>query len=272
MTTPVSRNNPKIKQIRQLVAQRKEREATGLFAVEGIHHVGEAIEARAHVEYICYSPDLLSSEFALRLINDQASIGIPCLAVDGATFGSLAGKENPQGILAVVHQPRRALDDLTPENFRWGVALVAPQDPGNIGTILRTIDAVGAGGLLLLDDPAAGQFCADPFHPSAVRASMGAIFWYPLVAAKFSDFVTWARTRRYKIYGTSAHANQDYQTIERFERPLVLLMGSEREGLTPFQSAVCDEVLGIPMRGRVSSLNLAVATGLMAYTIANKLG
>ncbi len=255
-----------------MVAQRKEREATGLFAVEGIHHIGEAIEARVPVEYICYAPDLLSSDFALRLIDEQAKIGIPCLAVDSATFHSLAGKENPQGIIAVVHQPRRALGDLIPETFKWGVALVAPQDPGNIGTILRSIDAVGASGLLLLDDPATGQFCADPYHPSAVRASMGAIFWHPLVMAKFSEFVPWAKNQHYKIYGTSAHASQDYQAVERFERPLVLLMGSEREGLTPFQSAVCDVVLGIPMHGRVSSLNLAVATGVMVYTIANKLG
>jgi TrmH family RNA methyltransferase len=267
MATLVSRNNPKIRQFRQLMAQRKERDASGLFAVEGIRHVGEAIEARSRVAYIFYAPELLTSDFALRLIDEQARSGIPCLAVDAETFTSLAEKEHPQGILAAVHQPRLALSDLTPQNFKWGIALVAPQDPGNIGTILRTVDAVGAGGLLLLDDPSSGQYCADPYHPSAVRASMGAIFWYPLVEAKFSEFVTWAKRQHYKIYGTSAHANQDYRKIERFEQPLVLLMGSEREGLTPFQSAVCDVVLGIPMHGRVSSLNLAVAAGIMLYHI-----
>ncbi len=272
MTKPVSRNNPKIKQIHQLMALRKEREATGLFAVEGIHPVGEAIEAHSRVEYICYAPELLSSDFAQRLIDEQAGLGVPCLPVDADTFSSLAGKENPQGIIAVVRQPHRKLKDLTSDNFKWGVALVAPQDPGNIGTILRTIDAVGASGLLLLDDPAAGQYCADPYHPSAVRASMGTIFWHPLVGAKFSEFVQWTRNQHYKIYGTSAHANQDYRTIEKFEQPLILLMGSEREGLTPFQSAVCNVVLGMPMRGRVSSLNLAIATGVMLYKIADKLG
>ncbi len=272
MTTLVSRNNPKIKQIRQLVAQRKERADSGLFAVEGIHHVGEAIEARSRLEYLCYAPDLLTSDFARALVDEQLKLGIPCLAVDADTFTGLSGKENPQGIIVIVHQPHRELADLNAQNFRWGIGLVAPQDPGNIGTILRTIDAVGASGLLLLDDPAAGQYCADPYHPSSVRASMGAIFWHPLVEAKFSDFVQWAKGQPYKIYGTSAHANQDYRTVEQFEKPLILLMGSEREGLTPFQSAVCDVVLGMPMRGRVSSLNLAIATGVMLYTIADKLG
>jgi len=271
MTTLTSRNNPKIKKIRQLLAHRKEREAAGLFAVEGIHHVGEAIEAHARIEYLCYAPDLLNSEFALQLIREQEQHEIPCLVVDAATFTNLAGKENPQGIIAVVHQSTQKLSDLSPETFKWGVALLAPQDPGNIGTILRSIDAVGAGGLLLLDDPANGQFCADPYHPSTVRASMGAIFWYPLVWAKFSEFVQWAKYNRYKIYGTSAHANQDYRQVEGFKQPLILLMGSEREGLTPFQSAVCDVMLKIPMRGRVSSLNLAVATGVMLHTMADKL-
>jgi len=176
MTTLISRNNPKIKQVRQLLAHRKERDATGFFAVEGIHHVGEAIEAHARVEYLCYAPDLLTSDFAHQLIHDQEQQGIPCLAVDGETFTSLAMKENPQGIIAIVHQFTRKLIDLTTDTLKWGVALVAPQDPGNIGTILRTIDAVGASGLLLLDDPANDQFCADPYHPSAVRVSIGTIF------------------------------------------------------------------------------------------------
>jgi len=272
MTPLVSRSNPKIKQVRLLLAQRKERQATGLFVVEGIHPVGEAITARAKVEYLCYAPDLLGSEFAKRLVQEQEQQGIQCLAIDGDTFTSLSGKENPQGILAVAHQARYKLSDLTPQTFTWGVACVAPQDPGNIGTILRTIDAVGAGGLLLLDDPSNHQFCADPYHPNAVRASMGAIFWYPVVHVLYTEFVSWAKQQHYSIYGTSAHARQDYRELQQFTPPLILLMGSEREGLTAAQSAACDVMLRIPMRGRSSSLNLAVATGVMLFSIANKLG
>jgi TrmH family RNA methyltransferase len=271
MTTLTSRNNPKIKQIRQLLGQRKERDSTGLFVVEGIRHVGEAFAAHASVDYICYAPDLLTSFFANQLIHDQSQLGIPCFAVDGDTFISLAGKDNPQGIIAVIHQPHLQLDAFSPKNFPWGVALVAPQDPGNIGTILRTIDAVGASGLLLLDDPASNQYRTDPYHPSSVRASMGSIFWYPLISATFSDFLHWVKTNGYKIYGSSAHATQDYRQVERFDQPLILLMGSEREGLTPSQYDVCDVMLRIPMQGRVTSLNLAIATGVMLYSISDKM-
>lgn len=270
MTTLTSRNNPKIKQIRQLLGQRKERDATGFFVVEGIRHVGEAIAAHTHVDYICYAPDLLTSDFAHQLIEEQSQLGIPCFAVDGETFSSLAGKDNPQGIIAVVQRPHLTLGTLSPRNFSWGVALVAPQDPGNIGTILRTIDAVSASGLILLDDPAYEQYSADPYHPSSVRASMGSIFWYPLISATFSEFLPWVKASGYKIYGTSTHATQDYRYVEHFARPFILLMGSEREGLTPSQSTVCDVMLRIPMQGRVTSLNLAIATGVMLYSISEK--
>lgn len=271
MTTLTSRNNPKIKQIRQLINRRKERDASGLFVVEGIRHVGEALAANARVEYLCYAPDLLKSDFALQLIHEQSQMGTPCLAVAGDTFSSLADKENPQGLIAVVQQPDLQLDELSAGNIPFGVALVAPQDPGNIGTILRTIDAAGASGLLILDDPAHNQYSSDAYHPSSVRASMGAIFWHPLVKASFSDFLRWEKDNAYKVYGTSAHARQDYRQVDRFTQPLILLMGSEREGLTATQLEACEVMLNIPMKGRVTSLNLAIATGILLYSIFDKL-
>ena len=270
MTTLISRNNPRIKQIRKLLSYRKQRDSSQLFVVEGIRHVGEAITANASMEYICYAPGLLTSDFAQQLIDKQSQSGIPCLAVDNDVFKYFSGKENPQGILAVIHQPEYKIDRFNPQNFTWGVALVAPQDPGNIGTILRTIDAVGASGLLLIDDPDNNQFCADPFHPSSVRASMGSNFWHPLVSTTFAEFKDWGKGYGYTIYGTSAHANLDYRQVEKFSPPLVLLMGSEREGLTATQSAICDLMLKMPMKGHVTSLNLAVATGVMLYTILEK--
>jgi len=270
MTTLLSPSNPKIKQIHHLLHQRKQRDATRLFVVEGIRHVGEACEAQAKVVYICYAPEMLTSDFAKQLIQEQAEGGTPCLAVSNEIFSSLASKENPQGILAVVHQPQIQLDDISAESFRLGVGLVAPQDPGNIGSILRTIDAVGASGLFVLDDPPHNQFSADPYHPSSVRASMGAIFWYPMITADFQRFVQWARAHAYHILGTSAHASLDYRSVEKYEMPMILMMGSEREGLTATQSAACDQLLRIPMHGRVTSLNLAVATGIMLYAIKHR--
>lgn len=264
METITSRQNPKIKQVRSL-RERVHREASGLFLVEGIRHVGEAAQAGAVIQAIFYAPERLTSLYALELIQSQAARGVPCHATAAAVFESLAEKENPQGILAVVRQPDNRLADLSPENFGWGVALVSPQDPGNVGAILRTIDAVGASGLLLLEKG------VDPYHPIAVRASMGSIFWHPLVAASLPDFTQWVRRHGYTVYGTSAHGSHDYRQVVAYQRPLILLMGSEREGLTADQAAICQAVIRLPMNGRATSLNLAVAAGVMLYSILDKL-
>lgn len=271
MTNLTSRSNPRIKQIHQLLRQRKARDSSALFVAEGIRHVGEACAAGAGVEYIVHAPQTLTSDFARQLVHEQAQKGIPCLEVSEDVFRDLASKDNPQGIMAVVRQSRLVLEDLSVTSFQWGVALVAPQDPGNIGSILRTIDAVGASGLILLDDADSSQYSADPFHPSSVRASMGAIFWYPVVSTTFIRFTQWVQANGFHVYGTSSHSSVDYLQVEKYECPLILLMGSEREGLTRDQASVCDQMLRIPMRGRVTSLNLAIATGVMLYSILGKL-
>lgn len=263
MTIITSRSNPKVKQVRAL-RQRKARQETGLFLVEGIRHVGEAVEAGVEIEYICYAPDLLESEYARNLVEQQCAKGVTCYAASSEVFASLAEKENPQGILAVVHQQRTALEQLHPGNFPWGVALVAPQDPGNLGTILRTLDAVGASGLLLLESS------VDPYHPSAVRASMGTLFWYPIVEATFAAFAHWVKRSAYHLYGTSTHGSSDYREIDTYRRPRILLMGSERAGLTPEQAAVCEQLVRLPMLGHATSLNLGVATGVMLYAMLAK--
>lgn len=252
-----SRTNPKIKQARAL-RQRKEREASGLFLVEGIHHVGEAVEAGATVEYVCYAPDLLASAFANDLITRASARNIPLYPTSAKVFESLAEKDNPAGLIAVARKPTHNLQLLITNNSSWYIALVSPQDPGNIGAILRTIDAVGANGLLLLDGG------ADPFHPNAVRASMGAIFRVPVVSATFGEFRAWAKEQGLNITGTSARARADYRTAE-YKRPLSLLLGSEQKGLSPEQAAACSQMIRLPMQGKVSSLNLAVAAGVMLY-------
>ncbi len=258
-----SRTNPKIKQARAL-RQSKERQASGVFLVEGIRPVGEAVEAGAPIESVFYSPDLLTSAYARDLVAQQIAQKIPCYPTSPGVFAALAEKENPQGLLAVVRMRPASLIELSPENFPWGVALVSPQDPGNIGAILRTVDAAGASGLLLLEGG------ADPYHPQAVRASMGAIFWHPLVQASFADFAAWAKQGEYAILGASAHAEKDYREAERHLRPLILLLGSEQKGLSAEQMAVCTQVVSLPMRGRVTSLNLAVAAGVMLYRMTEE--
>lgn len=255
-----SRNNAKIKQVRAL-RQLKARRESRLFLVEGIRHVGEAVEAGASLDSIIYSPKRLESKFGLQLVERQEKRGIPCIAVSGEIFDGLVERENPQGILAVVRQPLHLMRDYSPDNLPWGVALVASQDPGNLGAILRTMDAVGANGLLLLDAS------VDPYHPSAVRASMGTLFWHPVINTTFAEFSSWARQYEYHIYGTSAHGSTDYQQVGGYKFPRILLMGSEREGLSPEQAAVCEILIRLPMRGHATSLNLAVATGVMLYAM-----
>ncbi len=258
-----SRANPKIKQARAL-RQRNERNASGLFLVEGIHPVAEAIEAGAAVEYLCYAPGLLTSEFARELIARESARGLACVAVSNEVFASVAEKENPTGILAVARKSNFELSNLQPETFNWGVALVSPQDPGNVGSILRSIDGAGASGLILLDGG------ADAYHPNAVRASMGALFWKPVVSAAFGEFVDWTKKRNYRLVGASAHAAVDYREAN-YARPLILLLGSEQKGLSPEQRAACDQTVRVPMEGRVSSLNLAVAAGVLLYALSEKM-
>lgn len=251
-----SPSNPLIKQARAL-RQRKARQESGLFLVEGILHVGEAAEAGWDIESLFYCPERLRSDFGRELVERLMAKNIRCAQVSEAAFESFAEKENPQGIAALVRQKHLTLDDLPP--FSLVAALVAPQDPGNIGSILRTIDAAGADGLLLLEGG------ADPYQPACVRASMGTIFWKPFVQTDFEAFAHWSKAGGFRVIGTSAHATARLVDIKLDENPTSLLLGSEQKGLSPEQAALCDDLLSLPMRGRASSLNLAVAAGIFLY-------
>ena len=270
-----SLTNPLIKKTRSL-RQRKARAETGLFLAEGLHHVGEALEAGWEIDLILYSPDVLTSDFARDLISRVASAAQPggvmppvhnatgmspvVQPVSVTVMESLADKENPQGILAVVHQKLTRLDEI--ESIRIGAAVVSPQDPGNIGTILRTLDAVGADALFLLDGG------VDPYHPTSVRASMGTIFWKPIVQTSFDECMDWSRRGGYQRIATSAHATQNYHEL-RPHAPWILVLGSEQKGLSMEYLKACDVNVSLPMRGRASSLNLAVAAGILLYQFAS---
>ena len=252
--------NPHIKQARAL-RQRKARIESGLFLVEGIHHVGEAIEVGWDVDSILYSPELLTSTYAKKLLKDASRHSLKLQSVSTQVMESIADKDNPQGILAIVRQKKTRLDEL--DSVQHAVALVSPQDPGNVGTILRSMDAVGADALFLLDGG------VEPYHPTAVRASMGTMFWKPIVQVLFDEFIPWTRNHHIQLIGTSAQGDVDYHTLVPHS-PWILVLGSEQKGLSPEQTAVCDVTVALPMRGRVSSLNLAVAAGVLLYEYAEK--
>ena len=249
-----SLSNPLVKQVRSL-RQKKARQESGSFLVEGIHHVGEALEAKWDVESVLYAPELLTSHFARDLVD---RLGDKPQAVSPQVMESLADKENPQGILAIVRQKETRFSEI--ESKKTFVALVSPQDPGNVGTILRTMDAVGVDALLLLDGG------VDVYHPTVVRSSMGTIFWKPIIHAAFNDFAFWARTKKVQLIGTSAHADVDYHTLVP-QSPWVLVLGNEQKGLSLEQTKTCDVTVSLPMKGRVSSLNLSVAAGILLYAL-----
>ncbi|MCX6082469.1 MAG: RNA methyltransferase [Chloroflexi bacterium] len=253
-----SPSNPLIKLARGL-HQKKVRDEFGLFLVEGILHVSEAAEAGWDFNALFYCPGRLKSEYGRQFVETQINKGVRCIQVSENAFESFAEKENPQGLAALIRQKPRFIEDIS--SLKFGVAIVTPQDPGNVGTILRNIDAVGADALLLLDGG------VEPYNPSSVRASMGAIFWKPFYMASFVEFSEWAKKGGIRIIGTSAHAALDYKKIKLDDRPTILLLGSEQKGLLPEQLGVCDDLVSIKMRGRASSLNLAVAAGILLYAL-----
>ena len=252
-----SPRNPRIMQIRKL-ATRKERSRSGLFFAEGIRLVAEAIRSGSEIASLIVAPELLTSDFAHDLLARQVGPDVPRLEVTAVVMQSLSARQHPQGLAAVVHQRWHSLTTVRPGDELCWVALDAPQDPGNVGTILRTLDAVGGAGLILLGD------ATDPYHPAAVRASMGAICTQRLVRTTFADLCAWKQAHGYRLVGTAVTATRTYDAVS-YAAPLILLMGSEREGLSAAQAAACDDLLRLPMVGRVDSLNLAVSTGVVLY-------
>ncbi|HRN49896.1 MAG TPA: RNA methyltransferase [Anaerolineales bacterium] len=259
MDAITSRSNPKVKLARSL-HERKARQQSGQYIIEGVFHIGAALDAGAAVALVLHCPSLLRGEFAQTLPGRLQQAGVEVLEVSADVMASLSEKDNPQGIIAVAQQHTTPLAVLSPQAEAVFLAAVAPQDPGNLGTLLRTLDAVGGNGLLLLEGG------TDPWHPQAVRAGMGAHFSIPIMQASFADFATWAAAQGVSVYGSSAKATLDYRKVA-YKPPCALLLGSEREGLSPEQLAACQQVVSLPMRGRVTSLNLSVAAGIWLYQV-----
>lgn len=175
----------------------------------------------------------------------------------------LSGKDNPQTVLGVYPIWSTAIDAIDRHRADLWIVAQALRDPGNLGTILRTGDAVGAGGLILIDDS------ADPFSFEAVRASMGALFTQNIATATWPEFVAWLRGGTGKLVGTSLAASEDYQAL-RYGKPCFLLVGNESQGLPAEYEEECDQLVKIPMLGKADSLNAAVATAVMAYEVINQ--
>ncbi len=258
--TITSTANPLIKRIRSL-EQRKQREAQQAFFVEGIRPVWQAVESRAGVEVLVVAPELLTSEAARSMIDRQREAGMPVAAVSRHVFESVAEREHPSGLGAIVHATYRALPQFTVAADSLFVAIEHAGNPGNVGAILRTVDAVGGRGVILIGDS------ADPFHPTAVKASMGAVFTVPVArVATLSDLLAWSRSNGLTVVTTSSRAPLAYWSVT-YPRPALFVFGSEGEGLSDQEWQQGNLAVSIPMRGSADSLNLAVSVGVLLYEV-----
>jgi len=257
-----STSNEQIKDIRKL-REKKYRQESGTFYVEGIRLVREAMIFPERIKTLILAPELLQSSAAEDAVSEVNKLGVPILEVSKSVFESIGLKENPVGLAAVVKENWHLLNSIRTDKMGLWVGLDSVADPGNLGTIMRTMDAVGAKGLILIDD------CTDPYDPSAVRASMGALFDIQLVKTTTDQLVPWISSHQVSTFGTSDSASIDYQKVD-YPENMLLLMGSERQGLHPGLSSHVDQMVAIPMAGKSDSLNLAVATAVTLYEIFNQ--
>jgi RNA methyltransferase, TrmH family len=249
--------NPVVKRMR-LLGDRKHRRRESAFVVEGIQPVWQAVEAGANVEVLVVAPALLGSR-AAELVAGQEAAGTRVARVTGELFARLSARDGPSGLAAIVRARVPGLAGLPVTPDAVFVALHEVGNPGNLGTIIRTADAAGAAGVVLVG-PA-----ADPFDPAAVKASMGALFAVPVArAADPTEFFAWAAGSGVSVITTSAKAERSFWEAG-YPRPLALLLGAEGAGLPEDVLAAGDVQVRIPMTGTAESLNLAVAAGLLLY-------
>ena len=252
-----SLSNPTVKAVRAL-HMRKARDESGQFLAEGLKIVTEAVELGHAPRILLYGAEAAAHPLLRRAAQATETGGGEAIEVSRDILAKISRRDNPQTVLAVFDQVFAAVDQLAPGDAACWVALEAVRDPGNLGTIVRTADAAGCGGVILVGD------CCDPFSVEAVRATMGSIFAVKLAKATSSDFIAWRKSWPGSVVGTLLTATTDFRAAA-YVAPTLILMGNEQAGLTPDLAAACDETVKIPMRGRADSLNLAVATGIMIY-------
>ena len=252
-------SNSTVKLLRSL-RDKKARRAEGLFLAEGLRIIAEARDSGMLPEIVAFSPEGARHPLAAEIIEVTEAAGGDAVETAPDILAKMSGKDNPQMLLGAYRQPETSLKRIDRGKAPLWIVAQALRDPGNIGTILRTGDAAGAGGLILVDD------CADPYSVEAVRASMGAIFTQQVAASRWPEFLTWLRGGEGQLVGTSLKATHDYLEAE-YNQPCFLLIGNEQQGLPADYEAECDLLVKIPMAGRADSLNAAMAAAVMAFAI-----
>jgi len=252
-------SNATVKLLRSL-RDKKARRAEGLFLAEGLRILTEARDSGRLPEIVAFLPEGAKHPLAAEIIAATEAAGGDAVETTPDILSKMSGKDNPQMLLGAYRQPDTSLEWIDRTKAPLWIVAQALRDPGNIGTILRTGDAAGAGGLILIDDS------ADAYSVEAVRASMGAIFTQDVATARWPDFVAWLRSDEGQLVGTSLRATDDYLEAD-YRNPCFLLIGNEQQGLPADYEAECDLLVKIPMAGRADSLNAAMATAVMAFAI-----
>jgi len=252
-------SNTTVKRLRSL-RDKKARRAEGLFLAEGLRIIAEARDSGRLPEIIAFSAEGAKHPLAAEIIAEAEAAGADAIETTPDILSKMSGKDNPQLLLGAYRQPDTSLGRIDRSKSDLWIVAQALRDPGNLGTILRTGDAVGAGGLILVDD------CVDPFSVEAVLASMGALFTQQIASARWDEFIAWLRAGDGQLVGTSLKATDDYLEAS-YRKPCFLLIGNEQQGLPAEYEAECDLLVKIPMAGRADSLNAAMATAVMAFAI-----
>ena len=258
ITEITSPANPVFKSLKSLT-EKKGRREHGLFLAEGLRVCTEALQTGHVPKYLIFAADAESHPLTQALIDATLDARGMVIRSTRDLLHRLTGKDNPGAVAAAYDIPDTGLGHIDRAAANIWVVTENLKDPGNLGTMLRTCDATGAGGIILLDQ------CCDPFSLEAVRASMGALFTRRIAQASGEDFFAWLRAGPGQLVGAALDGHTIDYRAHRFAAPTFLFMGNEQSGLPADYAARCDALVKLPMKGTADSLNVAVATAVLLY-------
>jgi TrmH family RNA methyltransferase len=256
-------SNPTVKYLRSL-RDKKHRRREGKFLAEGLRLLTDARESGRLPEMLVMAGGRDPHPLLAALESEIERVGGEVIETSAEILSKITGKDNPQAVAGVFAEFDTSLVALDRHAAPIWLVAQALRDPGNLGTLLRTGDAVGAGGLILLDDS------ADPFSVEAVRASMGALFTQSVAVARWEEFLPWLRSGPGQLVAASLREALPYREAP-YAAPCFILVGNESRGLPEEHEAACDLRVTMPMRGRADSLNAAVAGAVLAYEVLARL-
>jgi RNA methyltransferase, TrmH family len=245
---------------RKLAKDRAVRDASGLFFIEGVRNFVRVVDRQFDIATILFSEKLLTAPLARKLVRQLRRAGVPTLNLTPEQFRQISTTERASGIAALVNQRWSKLAAISPRDGLCWVAIESVRSAGNLGTLIRTAEAVGGAGFILIGDR------IDPFDPDVIRASMSGIFCQQFVRSSLPQLGNWLQRHDCQAIGASPDGSIDLHQFQ-FPRSTLLFLGAERQGLTPQQRDLCHHLVGIPMVGEADSLNLGVAGSLFLYEI-----